>query len=112
MMKSRNKEIQIFVRARGPYEAPIPVNILYPVSRDNAVHSLLHLTRSTIRKRVRLDHIDYLTIPTHLKEYLKDSQYLYEQTDSALPVIDITQAPPLPPPTKPPPLPPRRINKS
>lgn len=97
MTRSRNKEIQFFVRSRGAHEAPTPVKILYPVSRDNVVHSLLHLTRSTIRKYVRLDHIDQLMLPSSLKSYLKDSQYLYEENGSPPPVFDTNQ-PPMPPP--------------
>lgn len=97
MIKSRNKEVQYFVRARGPAEAPIPVNILYPISRDNLVHSLMHNARHVIRRQVRFDHIDKLHIPTSLKNYLKDAQYYYEESDTPLPVCDVTR-PPLPPP--------------
>lgn len=97
MTRSRNREVQFFVRSRGAHEAPIPVKILYPVSRDNVVHSLMHLARSTIRKYVRLDHIDQLVLPSSLKSYLKDSQYLYEEDGSPLPVFDVNQPPMTPP---------------
>lgn len=104
MIRSRNKEVQYFVRARGPAEAPIPVNILYPISRDNIVHSLMHSARLVIRKHVRYDHIDQLFIPGSLKEYLKDAQYYVEDSDDPLPVCDVTK-PPIPPPLPPGPRP-------
>lgn len=111
MTLSRDKKLQLFVRSRDMNEAPMPVYILYPISRDNVVHSLLHLARSTIRKYVRFDHIDGLILPSVLKGYLKDSQYLYEDSDSPPPVCDTSLIPPPPPtmrPSRPPPLPCRR----
>lgn len=100
MTRSRNREIQFFVRGRGQLDAPVPVNILYPISRDHVVHSLMHIARSSIRKHVRFDHLDKLNLPTTLKSYLKDPQYLYEESDEPVPVCDINQ-PPIPPPLPP-----------
>ena len=100
MINSRNKNVQYFIRSRLPQEAPIPVNILYPISRGNVVNSLMHNARLVIRKHIRFDHIDQLHIPTSLKDYLRDAQYYYEESDMPLPVCDVTREP-LPPPLPP-----------
>lgn len=105
MIKSRNKDVQYFIRSHVPREPPIPVNILYPISRANLVNSLMHNSRLVIRARVRFDHIDQLPIPTSLKIYLKDSQYYCEDTMTPLPICDTTRdplPPPLPPGRRPP----------
>lgn len=100
MIKSRNKDVQYFIRSRAPMEPPIPVNILYPISRGNVVNSLMHNTRLVVRKHVRFDHIDQLHIPSSLKSYLKDAQYYYEESEGPLPICDVTRDP-LPPPLPP-----------
>jgi len=98
MTQSRNKRVQYFIKPRIPSEPPVPVNILYPISRNDVVHSLLHLCRSTIRGNIRLDHIERLTIPSSLKDYVRDGQYYCEDTVTASPPYDVNRPPPPPPP--------------
>jgi suppressor of cytokine signaling 7 len=56
----------------------MPVHLLHPVSRVKQMRSLQHTCRFKILQIVRRDHIDYLPLPTFVKNYLKEAQYYVE----------------------------------
>ncbi|XP_071510397.1 uncharacterized protein [Diadema antillarum] len=75
MRHSRNGRFLYFLRPRWPGLPPIPLQLLYPISRFQKARSLQHMCRFVIRRHVRLDHIDALPLPRRLKEYLREGQY-------------------------------------
>lgn len=78
VQNSRNGQFLYFVRPSGPGAPPIPVHLLHPVSRFKQMQSLQHTCRFKILQIVRRDHIDYLPLPTFVKNYLKEAQYYVE----------------------------------
>ncbi|XP_041481206.1 uncharacterized protein LOC121428560 isoform X1 [Lytechinus variegatus] len=75
MRHSRNGRFLYFLRPRWPGLPPVPLQLLYPISRFQKARSLQHMCRFVIRRHVRLDHIDALPLPRRLKEYLREGQY-------------------------------------
>ncbi|KAK2191057.1 hypothetical protein NP493_60g01072 [Ridgeia piscesae] len=78
MAHSRSGRFLYFLRPRAPGLPPAPIQLLFPVSRFQTVHSLQHVCRFAILKCVRRDHIMQLPVPLRLKEYLQQSQYYAE----------------------------------
>ena len=78
---SRNGQFLYFIRPSGPGSPPMPVHLLYPISRYRQMRSLQHMCRFCILQFLRRDHIDALGIPTRIKDYLKDPQYYVEYLD-------------------------------
>jgi len=78
VQNSRNGQFLYFVRPSGPGAPPMPVPLLHPVSRFKQMQSLQHTCRFKILQIVRRDHIDYLPLPTFVKNYLKEAQYYVE----------------------------------
>ena len=78
LQNSRNGQFLYFVRPSGPGAPPMPVHLLHPVSRFKQMRSLQHTCRFKILQIVRRDHIDYLPLPTFVKNYLKEAQYYVE----------------------------------
>ncbi|GAB1599190.1 uncharacterized protein LOC115210466 [Argonauta hians] len=78
MQNSEDGKFLYFLQAPGPGMPPVPIRLLYPVSRFSSISSLMHLCRFSILGFVRRDLIDNLPIPESLKLYLKESQYFVE----------------------------------
>lgn len=75
---SRNGRFLYFLRPMGPGSPPMPIQLLYPVSRFFRVPSLQHMCRFRVLRLVRRDHIDHLPLPQKVKSYLLEKQYYVE----------------------------------
>ncbi|KAK7508073.1 hypothetical protein BaRGS_00001038 [Batillaria attramentaria] len=75
---SRNGRFLYFLRPPGPGSPPMPIQLLYPVSRFCRVPSLQHMCRFLVLRLVRRDHIDHLPLPQKVKSYLLEKQYYVE----------------------------------
>lgn len=78
VQNSRNGRFLYFLRPSGPGSPPLPIQLLYPVSRFCRVPSLQHMCRFLVLRCVRRDHIDCLPIPEKVKGYLLEKQYYVE----------------------------------
>lgn len=78
---SRNGRFLYFLRPAGPGSPPMPIQLLYPISRFCRVPSLQHMCRFLVLRRVRRDHIDHLPLPQKVKAYLQEKQYYVETLD-------------------------------
>ncbi|KAL8596752.1 hypothetical protein ACOMHN_046369 [Nucella lapillus] len=78
---SKNGRFLYFLRPAGPGSPPLPIQLLYPVSRFIRVPSLQHMCRFLVLRRVRRDHIDLLPVPQKVKGYLLEEQYYVETLD-------------------------------
>lgn len=78
---SKNGRFLYFLRPAGPGSPPLPIQLLYPVSRFFRVPSLQHMCRFLVLRRVRRDHIDFLPVPQKVKGYLLEKQYYVETLD-------------------------------
>ncbi|XP_076459548.1 uncharacterized protein LOC143292824 [Babylonia areolata] len=67
-----------FQRSPNSNADPLPIQLLYPVSRFYRVPSLQHICRFLILGQVRRDHIDQLPLPQKVKDYLSEKQYYVE----------------------------------
>ncbi|XP_076462065.1 uncharacterized protein LOC143294573 [Babylonia areolata] len=78
---SKNGRFLYFLRPAGPGSPPLPIQLLYPISRFFRVPSLQHMCRFLVLRRVRRDHIDFLPVPQKVKGYLLEKQYYVETLD-------------------------------
>lgn len=62
------------LQPRPPGLNPIPIQLLYPVTRSVVLPSLQQLCRATIVRSVRIEDIDRLPITDRLKNYIRISQ--------------------------------------
>ncbi|KAK3611772.1 hypothetical protein CHS0354_014123 [Potamilus streckersoni] len=81
MINSSNGRFLYFIRPSGPGAPPLPIQLIYPVSRFAQMSSLQHMCRFRILQIVRRDHVDQLPIPTRIKEYLREAQYYVESLE-------------------------------
>ncbi|KAK7112025.1 dentin sialophosphoprotein-like [Littorina saxatilis] len=78
VQNSKNGRFLYFLRPSGPGSPPLPIQLLYPVSRFCRVPSLQHMCRFLVLRRVRRDHVDLLPLPQKFKAYLLEKQYYVE----------------------------------
>lgn len=78
---SKNGRFLYFLRPAGPGSPPLPIQLLYPVSRFCRVPSLQHMCRFLVLRWVRRDHIDHLPLPQKVKAYLLEKQYYVESLE-------------------------------
>ena len=79
MEYSRTHPYVCCLQPRPPGLNPIPVRLLYAVSRFSVkVQPLQHLCRSEVLGRlVKQDYVDLLPVSPRLKEFLREAQFHY-----------------------------------